>query len=455
MLPKTMDLGTLTPIHTDFGSNPGDLLVVEYDVPQTKVKQTLFYKYGQLSIPKWVLIPAGILAFGILTALCAIILNAILSQGKITVTYSQTCSKTSVCQTTVGLICGAESRCVCPTAQYWYEGRCVNQPTYTEHCNQTTECRTDLGLICAEINGQCNCPNTTVVQTCDCPSTSYWTGSTCVGRSNYLGKSQTRNSIFAEVSFLGACSVSDTSYQCQSSLYCNGSKCICSPNTQYWNSTANQCYAVDEYRALCNQSTSYSCDASVSLYCLRDGQGSQCPFNVTVNAASCDCANGTYWNGGSCVAKKSYNVPCFWNCECNSNLSLQCLNMTCVCPSKFHWSTSTSSCAPQLNYTQGPCSNSSDCDTSQGLTCSLPGMTPCNCPMPSVNNTCDCLPTQFYDSNLTSCQALHLYNDTCDGNYMCDWTVGLFCQLNLTSTMNCSCPEPARLCMSTKNHLSS
>ncbi len=42
MLSDMTNLGKLTPIHTDFGSNSGDLLVAEYDIPQTKVKQTLF-----------------------------------------------------------------------------------------------------------------------------------------------------------------------------------------------------------------------------------------------------------------------------------------------------------------------------------------------------------------------------------------------------------------------------
>jgi hypothetical protein len=188
MLSEPTNIGTLTPIHTDFGNNSGDLLVVEYDVPQTKVKKTLFYKHGQLPIPKWALIPAGIAIFGLLTALFAIILNSILSQKSTTVTYSQACSKTSICKTGVGLICGSQSECVCPSTQYWYEDRCVDQPTYTQQCNQTTECRTDLNLMCAEVQGQCNCPTTTIVQTCDCSSTSYWTGSTCTPRLSYLGK---------------------------------------------------------------------------------------------------------------------------------------------------------------------------------------------------------------------------------------------------------------------------
>jgi hypothetical protein len=188
MLSTPTNLETLTPIHTDFGSNIGDLLVAEYDVPQTKVKKTLFYKHGRLSIPKWALIPAGIAIFGLLTALFAIILNSILSQKLTSVTYSQACSKTSVCNTTFGLICGSQSECVCPNTQYWYQNLCVNQPTYTQQCNQTTECRTDLGLICAEIQGQCNCPTTTIVHTCDCPSTWYWTGSACTPRLSYSGK---------------------------------------------------------------------------------------------------------------------------------------------------------------------------------------------------------------------------------------------------------------------------
>jgi hypothetical protein len=182
------NIARLTPILTDFGTNSTDLLVVEYDVPQTKVKQTLFYKYGQLSIPKWALIPAAILAFALLSALLAIIVSAIVSQPTASVTYSQPCSKTSKCKTSAGLTCGSESICVCPSQQYWYEGLCVNQPTYTQKCNQTTECRTDLGLVCAELDGECNCPTTTKARTCDCPSTSYWTGSICTPRSTNGGR---------------------------------------------------------------------------------------------------------------------------------------------------------------------------------------------------------------------------------------------------------------------------
>ncbi|UJR26526.1 hypothetical protein I4U23_007849 [Adineta vaga] len=224
--------------------------------------------------------------------------------------------------------------------------------------------------------------------------------------------------------------------------------CICGPNTQYWNSTANSCFPVDEYLSLCDLTTSYSCDQSAGLYCLTPGQGSQCPFNATSSSTSCDCTNGTYWNGGSCVSKKLINTACFWNCECDSDRGLSCLNMTCLCPTKYYWSTLTNppACVPQKNYTDTTCFNTSECDTTQGLTCYLSG-TSCNCPQPSVIKMCDCLTTQYYDSNLTSCQTLQLYNETCYGSYMCDNTVGLFCQTNVSSATNCSCPEPIRLNM--------
>ena len=200
---------------------------------------------------------------------------------------------------------------------------------------------------------------------------------------------------------------------------------------------------MDKYRELCDPSTSYSCDESAGLFCLSDGLGSQCPFNVTPSATSCDCANGTYWTGGSCATKKSINKPCFWNCECDLMAGLQCLNMSCVCPKKSFWSTTTLSCEDQKNYTD-TCSNTSDCDTTQGLTCYLSGAT-CNCPQISTLNTCDCSLTQYYDYNLTSCQSSRLYNDTCYADYMCDSSVGLFCQTTINSALNCSCPEPIRI----------
>ncbi len=222
--------------------------------------------------------------------------------------------------------------------------------------------------------------------------------------------------------------------------------CICAPNTQYWNSTANECYSVDKYLALCDPVTSYSCDASALLFCLAAGEGAQCPFNATANSTSCDCANGTYWTGGSCATKKTINAACFWNCECNSDVGLQCLNMSCVCPNKYSWSTSTSpsSCVTQKTYTQSPCYNTSECDSTQGLTCYLSG-SECNCPSNSSIHMCDCLTSQYYDYNLTSCQTLQLYNETCYGNYMCDSTLGLFCQMSINNATNCSCPEPIRL----------
>jgi hypothetical protein len=220
--------------------------------------------------------------------------------------------------------------------------------------------------------------------------------------------------------------------------------CVCAPNTQYWNATASECYSVDKYQALCNLTTASSCDVSVSLLCQPAGSGSQCPFNVTANSTSCDCVNGTYWNGGSCADKKSINVPCFWNCECNSSAGLQCLNMSCVCPQKTSWVTQSSLCEGQLNYTQSPCYNNTECDTTQGLTCYLSGSA-CNCPRNSSYNMCDCLPGQYYDYNLTSCQTASFYNETCTGNYMCDSTLGLFCQTTISNATNCSCPQPIRL----------
>lgn len=114
--------------------------------------------------------------------------------------------------------------------------------------------------------------------------------------------------------------------------------------------------------------------------------------------------------------------------------------MSCVCPKKTSWS--MGSCSPQKNYSQ-PCSNNTDCDTTQGLTCYLSG-SPCNCPTNSTIGTCDCLESQYYDYNMTSCQAAGLYNETCTDNYMCDSTLGLFCQVTPTAATNCSCPEPVR-----------
>ena len=228
-------------------------------------------------------------------------------------------------------------------------------------------------------------------------------------------------------------------------MYCNGVHCVCSPNTQYWNYTAQQCFIVDKYQSICNISTSYSCDTSIGLVCQAAGRGTQCPFNATVGAETCDCLNGTYWNGGSCVQEKTINDACFWDCECHRTVGLRCFNMSCVCPAKYYWSSMTSQCLPQLNYTQTGCTNTTECDLTQGLTCFLSG-TPCNCPNNSTVGMCDCSTTHYYDGNSSTCQTLHLYNDTCYGDYMCDRTLGLFCQVNVTSALNCSCPEPVRQC---------
>jgi hypothetical protein len=180
------------------------------------------------------------------------------------------------------------------------------------------------------------------------------------------------------------------------------------------------------------------------LFCLLAGQGAQCPFNATANSTSCDCANGTYWTGGSCVSKKTINAPCFWNCECNSDAGLQCLNMSCVCPTSNSWSTGSSTCSTQKNYTQSPCFNTSECDAAQGLICYLSGL-PCNCPVNSSIQMCDCPTNSYYDYDLASCQSLNLYNETCNASYMCDSALGLFCQTILSNATNCSCPEPIRL----------
>lgn len=226
-----------------------------------------------------------------------------------------------------------------------------------------------------------------------------------------------------------------------SNLYCDGTKCICQPDTQYWNGTSSSCFEIDTYRAACNPATKESCRTSVSLQCLPAGTGSQCPLNATAASYTCDCVNGTYWNGGSCVSKKTSNSSCFWNCECDSSVGLRCLNSSCVCPQTQYWL--GGSCGKQLNYTQMTCTNNSQCDETQGLICYRSGSA-CNCPQNSSIGMCDCSSGQFYDTNMTSCQSLRIYNETCYGNYMCDSSVGLFCQTNLLNATNCSCPEPVR-----------
>lgn len=49
-----------------------------------------------------------------------------------------------------------------------------SEHNYTESCTSTSDCDTTIGLFCQTTSGACNCPNISVTGMCDCFSEYYF-----------------------------------------------------------------------------------------------------------------------------------------------------------------------------------------------------------------------------------------------------------------------------------------
>ena len=108
-----------------------------------------------------------------------------------------------------------------------------------------------------------------------------------------------------------------------------------------------------------------------------------------------------FWNTNSskCVTRYT-NVegPCYFDYQCQYNVNLTCdlRDKLCKCQiANQYWSTTLKKCVAYRNYSQS-CDSTYLCNINQvNLTCfALPT---CNCPPPSVANTCDCAIDQYFD----------------------------------------------------------
>ena len=61
----------------------------------------------------------------------------------------------------------------------------ANLRGYTQSCTFTSDCMTTKGLVCAAANS-CNCPSSGTGTHCDCPSTGYYYDFTAAACGNFF-----------------------------------------------------------------------------------------------------------------------------------------------------------------------------------------------------------------------------------------------------------------------------
>lgn len=252
-----------------------------------------------------------------------------------------------------------------------------------------------------------------------------------------------------------SCISGSTTCDTVAGLTCNTSSvCDCYGN-QYWNGTDCVCPSNSTFDGLaCITLQGYlqPCTSTANCYNLFtcDNQTNACLCPSTSNSyytqywkGSTDDLYGL--NGGSCVAKTSWNTACnaYGIESCQEWLGLSCnyvaigggtTNWKCSCNTGYYWSTTSSICTLQVTTVGGSCLGAAT------------GETPCSTSITSLYcNTgtyqCQCSnsATYYYNTNTGLCTLKGGYMSTCLFDSWCNTTQGLYCFLSSSGTP-CSCP---------------
>ena len=123
----------------------------------------------------------------------------------------------------------------------------------------------------------------------------------------------------------------DDSVQCDGSLglNCSNHLCICASNSQYWNGTT--CVDKLTINEVCNPDICLQCNNLVGLVCQIDLNGN----------TFCECSLYQYWNGSLCLNLETINQPCTNSSQCNSYDGLFCNASICSCHPLYTWNETT------------------------------------------------------------------------------------------------------------------
>ncbi len=81
----------------------------------------------------------------------------------------------------------------------------------------------------------------------------------------------------------------------------------------------------------CNVDICFQCNDLVGLLCQVDLNGNY----------FCECSLYQYWNGSVCVNLETINEPCTNSSQCNSYDGLFCNNSICSCHPLYTWNQTT------------------------------------------------------------------------------------------------------------------
>ena len=294
--------------------------------------------------------------------------------------YGNNCNFSYECQSL--MVC-SNGMCDCDiNTHYWSSllGKCVNYGLYSENCTSTGECKTSIGLICNSGSNNCTCPLLLDLNTCDCPrglsNETYYDGSKCTLAKSYNSSCgntyECKSLIQGTICFGGKCScdssrfVSDfmfpfkqflylsfhfsyfngsqcmprkaysvgcsSTLECQSQYICQSGSCKCNSTVQFWSVSAQQCLPYRNYSQTCTSNS--DCVPNSNHICNTASTFCQCPQSLS--SGFCDCIKNstieTYYNGQTCVPAKTYNSTCSNGYECKNKIEgTNCSAGLCAC----------------------------------------------------------------------------------------------------------------------------
>jgi hypothetical protein len=305
------------------------------------------------------------------------------------------------------MTCSSAGICQCSKWQYHNINTlaCIDQKRYNGTCTVDFNCRADKYLQC--LNGLCKCLSSYPV----------WSNQfgfdSCIVPRTYTEKCFFTTDCDASLNLL--CNSVAGDCKCPTQLLANSCDCKrINGEEYYWD--GNKCANAHSYGESCiNSSTNYMCQTVT--------QGTYCQ-GVT---NQCKCKTYYFFNTTSllCLLQGSNGATCTQPDACRSDLGLSCQSNVCKCDgSKQFWN--SGKCINYFSYTEGICSDSSQCVSNTNLICRTSGTTSCSCPVTITNGYCDCptdSSTNEYFWNGTSCAPALGNAEACTGNYQCSYSI--------------------------------
>ena len=184
--------------------------------------------------------------------------------------------------------------------------------------------------------------------------------------------------------------------ECKDPMSCASFKCQCSSPAQYFDASTSSCVSKKVNNEACT--SSHNCRSDLGLSC----QNGICLCNATSQfwKTSGTCNNYYVYNEAGCT-----NTP-----ECIMGLNLKCILSQCTCDAASYWDAGT-------------------CKAKKAELVSCVTSVECLIPMTCVASQCQCSSTQYFDAATSTCVTKKLNNEACNPlQNNCRADLGLTCQ---------------------------